>query len=323
MRTGINPNKLYKEGKGFREVTAGILVNIPNTNGYYDNSMPVLEECIKSSKNNTDIVFDLLVVDNGSVEEVRELLMDYHKAGVIDYLIFNKENLGRPNGVRQILNSSPGNYVSYSDCDIYFKQGWLESELDLLKNIPNTGFVSGMPNSNFTDYFTEYTVNFVERGRDFKVEKGKLIPREYLISFAESLGYENITEPMEIWDKKNDIRINYKEMTAYVGASHMQFITKKELIHKLPFNNFKSLTGCNDEIIDKYVNEFGYLRLSTEHPVIHHMGNKPYERSTTTDSSSLKGNTGKGNFLNGFKRRLIGKIYDWSFKKYYSLDSKK
>lgn len=313
MRTGVNPYKSLQIEKKLNGITLGVLVNIPNVEGYYKNAMRVMEDCLRSAKDNTALEFDLLVADNNSTGEVKELLYRFQDEGLIRILIQNRTNIGRTNGVRQILSSSPGDYVGYSDCDIYFKKGWLEKEIELLREIPNAGFVSGMPNRSFTNYFTDFTKKYVTEDNGFNVEQGKLIPDETIRSFAESLGYEDISEPISIWDKNEDIRINYNGLIAYVGASHMQFMVKKELVNKLPVVRFEKLTGCNEEIVDKYVDTYGYLRLSTSEPVIHHMGNIPITSNQTAKKVS-KGNS------RSLYRKVIGRIYDWSFKKYYETD---
>ena len=74
MRIGQNPAKFVKEVAQPARVTVAVLNYIPFLSGYYADMLNVLDACLTSIWENTDLDYDLMVFDNGSCEEVIEYL---------------------------------------------------------------------------------------------------------------------------------------------------------------------------------------------------------------------------------------------------------
>lgn len=272
MRVGSNPNK-NKEVTPPAEVTVGLLVGIPSLSGYYAQMLDILKLCITSMRTSTNVTFDLMVVDNGSCRAVERFLNHFFEEGMIDILIKNNRNVGRPNGVRQILNSAPGDIIVYSDCDIFFFEKWLETQLELFTAIPGVGLLGGYPVKKLTYRHTSGTLKWVTSTPDVKVMKGDLIERQWSYDFLTSTGSKDPVKDYELWKDFEDIKIACNGVEAFVGASHMSFMTSKNVVKMLPHYRFDKLTGLNDLIIDNWVDEYGLLRVTTSQRVIYHMGN--------------------------------------------------
>jgi glycosyltransferase involved in cell wall biosynthesis len=278
LRFGENP--LKAEGKSVEppaEITVGVLNYIPEQVGYFRHQFESLKLCLASILCHADQPFDLLVVDNGSCSEVRAYLQDELASGRIDCLILNKRNIGKANAVLQILRSAPGDYVFYTDGDVYHKPGWMQAHLDVLRTFPRVGLVGGVPLRSLAKHCTTGTLRWVEENRErLQCEKGDLIPEEWMREFLKSVGVSDrdLEKSLEQWGHFEDCRITLHEVAAYVGASHMQYLISSEAIEHLSHQRFSlALNKKDDHVLDRKVEEAGLLRLSTERPYVYHIGN--------------------------------------------------
>ena len=75
-RLGRHPLKVNKFLSIEKKILSiGTVVHIPNIEGYFEDSLKVLDLCIQSMHAHTDVDFDLHVFDNGSCNEVKEYLI--------------------------------------------------------------------------------------------------------------------------------------------------------------------------------------------------------------------------------------------------------
>ncbi len=273
MRFGQNPFKVSQQGvEPPAAVTVGVLNYIPDQSGYFAGQFEALKLCLTSMRQHAGLPFDLCVVDNGSCAEVRDYLCQELEAGRIQYLLLNARNLGKANAVFQILRSAPGDTIFYSDGDVYYFPGWMQAHLDVLENFPEAGIVGGIPLRDQANYYTASTLRWVEQNHaGLAVEKGDLIPAEWTRTFLHSIGEEHI-EPG--WLHDADCRITRAGTTAYVGASHMQFLISRRAVEAIPFKRFDhALQTEEDQHFDRHLQIAGYLRLSVSRPMVYHIGN--------------------------------------------------
>ncbi len=73
MRVGQNPAKFVKEVPQPERITVAVLNYIPFVSGFYANLPEVVDTCLSRIRETADLPFDLLVFDNGSCEEVRQI----------------------------------------------------------------------------------------------------------------------------------------------------------------------------------------------------------------------------------------------------------
>ena len=62
-----------------KKLTIGSIVHIPDTKGFWKDSLKILDICISSIYHNTSQDFDLHIFDNGSCDEVKEYLIEKNK----------------------------------------------------------------------------------------------------------------------------------------------------------------------------------------------------------------------------------------------------
>src|SRR5262245_50546131 len=95
LRKGQNPAKFVKDVPKPERITVALLNYIPFLSGFYAETLDVLKVCIESMRKNAGLLFDLMVFDNGSCEEVREYLVNEKEEGRIQYLILSEKNMGK------------------------------------------------------------------------------------------------------------------------------------------------------------------------------------------------------------------------------------
>ena len=293
MRQGQNPAKLGL--RAYQPYQLGILliVYIPTQTGYFVDSLKVLEYQIASIHKNTPPEFNLHVFDNGSCQEVRDALHKYQANGWIDWLTLSEHNLGKPGALNWGLQGMPNEIICYSDGDVYFRPGWFEASLKVLKTFPQTGIVTAQP--CFFD-------NLSGNGRAHLELR---IQEEF--QFSTRLADTSIAEEYvrSVGDNP-DLLVKYKEHTwnvicdkntgveAVIGASPFQFLGYKTTLEKiLPLTYTHVLR--EDVQITARLDELGFLQLSTLEPFVYHMGNQLDETTRAEARRDALGELAKEN----------------------------
>ena len=270
MRLGQNPSKKADSVAKPERITVAVLNYIPFISGFYAEMPNVLKVCLNSLRENTKVPFDLLVFDNGSCPEVLEYLVNEQITGNIQYLMLSEKNLGKGGAWNMILDGAPGEIIAYGDNDIYYKEGWLEESLEILETYPNVGMVTARPFRSQPDCLAG-TVEWAEANDDVQVERGCLIPWESYRDFNMSIGNSE-EELRELYPQPKDIKLTYKGVEAFVGASHWQFTAYKSVIQQfLPFDMDRPMGQVNK--LDQRVNDDGLLRLMIRDSLAVNMSN--------------------------------------------------
>ena len=270
MRIGQNPAKFVKEVARPERITVAVLNYIPFLSGFYAEALDVLKTCLESARTDPGLEMDLLVFDNGSCEEVRQWLLDEHQAGRIQYLILSEKNLGKGGAWNIILAGAPGEIIAYADSDVLFSPGWLKRSVEILETYPNVGMVTARPFRTREEVYSA-TVEWASHTPDVQVEVGQLIPWEIFLEFDLSLG-QSEEEIRQRYESTRDVRLIYRGVTAFAGASHWQFTAWKSTLQAfLPFSMDRPMGQVKQ--LDERVNAAGLLRLMTAEPLAMNMSN--------------------------------------------------
>jgi len=270
MRIGQNPAKSAREVARPEKVTVAVLNYIPMLSGFYSETLDVLKVCLNSLYENTATPHDLLVFDNGSCREVQQYLLEEHLAGRIQFLFLSEKNLGKGGAWDVIFTAAPGEVIAYTDSDALFSKGWLEASLEVLNTFPNVGMVTSRPFRTREELFTR-TLEWAHTEPEASLTEGQLLPWPTFLEFNLSLGAEE-AEIREKYETTRDFRITYRGVTAQVGASHWQFVAKKEvLLQFVPFQMDRPMGQVLR--LDEAMNNAGYLRLMTAEPYAMNMSN--------------------------------------------------
>ena len=271
MRVGMNPAKFVKGVPQPEAVTVALLVYIPVFAGYFEQCLDVLKLCLASVLQNTDVPFDLLVFDNGSCVEVQDYLVDLKAEGRIQYLVLSQKNIGKVGAWNLIFGAAPGEYVAYSDSDVFFHPGWLSEHMRILEAFPDVGTVTGFPHRRIPKYHSN-TITRAEADPNIAVERGLFIPEDWIEEHILSLGKSAERYREKIKDVQ-DVRLHCKGVSAFAAHGHFQFVARTEVLRRfVPLESFQ-VSGPNELLLDQAINDAGYLRLATLDRYVEHMGN--------------------------------------------------
>lgn len=275
MRVGQNPAKSIRHVAQPERVTVAVTSYIPFLSGYYAHSLDVLRVCLGSILSNTDQPYDLMVFDNASCSEVVQYLETLRDQGQIQFLYLSNKNVGKVGAWNAIFGSAPGEYIAYSDMDVYYYPGWLSRHLEVFAMFPETGTVAGLPRRGDLPLYTN-TIRQLTALPNAMVEEGRLIPDEWILDHAQSLGktQADIADEFGL----NDYRITRQGISAFATGTHFQFMVRGDLVRKfLPLPNERPM-GDSVAHFDRAVDGSCLLRLATAERVALHMGNQLSEQ---------------------------------------------
>lgn len=340
MRKGKNPYKVFGEGKAYikKPIIVSMLTFIPNFSAYYKDRFKILKLSLESLIKTTDKnIADILVFDNGSCDTVTKYLQNLLNKKDINFLILSSENLGYNAALNEIYNFCDGTYLSYSDDDVYFHDGWLESAIDIHKGFPSLGFVSCSPTkATFDDshYYTEKLVKIYPKIID-EVKNHNLWKTDWDKLFLNSIG--NI----QLLPSLNDINVplftNKDGITAFPVSTHFHYVLNRKAINLLypyPVGDLMSSNSKNPDFnmtiqLNKRLEDAKLARLSTTKLYSEHLGNvwtnrADYLQNNLDKKKSIPFKKVKNEF--SLTQRILFKfmnipflgriphfLYDWSF----------
>ena len=314
MRQGQNPAKRMTSVPKPKKVTVAILNYIPFQSGFYANMLDVLKTCLGSIWANTDVDYDLLIFDNGSCAEVKDYLVEMQTQGKIQYLILSEKNIGKGGAWNIILSGAPGEIIAYADNDVYFYPGWLSRSIEVLETFPNVGMVTARPFRTREALYTN-TIKWAGTNQEVQMQEGQFIPWNTFLEFNLSLG-DTENEVRNVYESTKDFRLEYKGVTAQVGASHWQFTTRKETLSRfLPFQMDRPMGQVLQ--LDELMNDAGYLRLMVPDPLTMNMSNTLPPELLKKPVQFQDRNKGFGKKLlklrpvEGFFMKIYNQIFRW------------
>jgi len=278
MRTGKNPAKDGLPAYTPHRLGVALIVYIPFTQGYFENSLQVFGYQIASLRAATSEPFDLLVFDNGSCPEAVSKLKELHAQGEIDWLILSAHNMGKAGAWNWIFAAMPNELICYADSDVLFRPGWLQASLEVLQAFPQAGMVGAQP--NFYDVMHGEGKAHQALRSDPEYSFGDFLPDQdtvdeycFGIGASDELAAQFHNTPLPA------ITHQTTGTQAILGASHMQFTIPRQVARQVvPLPATRGLLRAETMSLDRKIDQLGFLHLSTPNAHVFHMGNTINER---------------------------------------------
>ena len=236
--------------------------------------MQVLRQCFGSMRENTNVPFELYVLNNGSCPSVSKYLEHLYDQGHITYLIKSQRNVGKVGGWNILFGACQSDIICYTDSDVYFYHDYLQAGIDVLETYPEAGMVTCQPIAGGDMRFVRTTIEAMNAS-DINIAIGRLIPDQLLRKIVESLG-RGEDEINRRSENRHDVRMERNGIVAYSNASHFQFLTRREVVNQLFPVSAGVLLGGDTQFEDTNP-RMRWWRLCTENYLVHHIGNVPDE----------------------------------------------
>lgn len=270
-RTEGNPFKRKEVRFAPKRTTVIVLSFIPHLRGYFSERLEILQVCLLSILKHTDRPFNLMVVDNGSCSQVVKYLVDMKQKGLIQHLLLHHENLGYGYALSMAFQAALGEYVAFSNDDVFFYPNWLSNQIAILEAFPKVGFVGGQPIVGHPAAKLAPTIAS-QLGLSLQ---DYTPPFEWVKEWAHSLGTtleDLLSDPYVKGEKLYLLRS--KGITAVTGCTGYQYTFKRALLVDLP-PLLKGLgVGPEDQHWHQAADNRGYLNLNTVERFTLHLGNE-------------------------------------------------
>lgn len=295
MRIGINPEK-FKEEKNKKMLHRVVVVfYIPNVEEeFYKESLSVLDVCLNSLVNTINFeTTNITLINNNSSNNADIVVQKYLEANQIDKYVLYKENKGK---VYAVLNEVRGifeDFVTITDSDILFFDGWEYAVFDVFKNHPKAGVVSPYPCPYLTFYKNEYV--FCSNTLKNNIEYGKFVADEDIEMYVKGTNMPYIIDRKANYNWKEKQYILRSPAPAIIGAYHVVATYRTSQfrnVYDYPEMKFKN--SYEENFMDCLANKNGMYRLSTIKSYMYHMGNtiddfifNPKEKAKTSITSEM------------------------------------
>jgi hypothetical protein len=266
----MNPRKSDKQETTDYLHQVIVPVYVPNSENYFKDGFKILQYCLNSLFKTVHSKTFITVVNNGSSEEIVIYLNELFSNGQIQELI-HTTNIGKNNAVLKGLKGHYFEYVTITDADVFFLNGWQEETMKVFNTFPKAGVVGIVPQLKSFSYLCSNVLfdNFFSS----KLKFTKVVNPEGMKHFYKSIGWkedynkEYLRFQLTISDDSN--------FKAVLGSGHFVATYKNKVLEqnlKIKIDEYIS-TKFDALLFDFPVTKKGGWRLTTEDNYAYHMGN--------------------------------------------------
>jgi glycosyltransferase involved in cell wall biosynthesis len=108
------------------------------------NAEAYLKEAIESILSQTLPKFELFVIDDGSIDDTRQIIEGYAARDARIVPIFNEENQGQPRSRNNAMRQARGEFIAIMDADDIALPRRFEVQVDFLRKHPDVGIVAAL-----------------------------------------------------------------------------------------------------------------------------------------------------------------------------------
>lgn len=327
MRKGSNPQKKDFKVAKIKNHHVVMVLFVPELKGYYENLFEVFKLSIQSLYLTLPLTSSITIVDNNSCKEVKDFLIRLHKDNKIHGLQLLNENIGKIDALIGAARSLREDYITLSDCDILFRQGWVNATFDIFSKIGKTASVSPIPTRGLSYYTFSLQKDILFKKIKLRFKSFPLNHKDYNL-FLNSINWD-ISDNK---DCKWPVIYKGEYDVAIMGSDHQVLTLKRSILFKNSPKEPSYIKVGNlseENYIDFPIDVSGGYRLSTLKFYAQHMGNKPEawmykeleklkSNQEVIDLSHLKEDYYDKQFFNliGYKlvKRIVKKPFQWISK---------
>ena len=274
MRVGSNPEK-HKEQKNILKPHRVLVVfHIPDdTNEFYNELDLVLDKCLHSlTQSINPETTNITLLNNNSSKKADAVIDKY--IHLIDKHVIYSENRGK---VYAVLNEVRGvfePFVTITDADILFYNGWEKAVFETFKHFPLAGVVSPMPLPYMTFYFNHNIFGFnTLKG---KINYGKYVDDKDIDLYVQGTNLPNLIERKTQYDwAEKQFVLENNGHSAVIGAYHVVSTYRTEQFRNhYAYPDLKFKNSYEEYLMDFLSEANGLYRLSTLKTYAYHIGNK-------------------------------------------------
>jgi len=274
VRQGNNPEKNKLERNILKPHRVVVVFYIPESEeDFYNEMVAVLDKCLQTLTLTINAeTTNITLLNNNSSNKVKAVIDKY--LGQIDKYVVYNENKGK---VYAVLNEVRGVYepfVTITDADILFYNGWEKAVFETFRQFPLAGVVSPMPLPYLTFYYNHNIFGFnTLKG---KIKYGKYVADEDIDLYIQGTNLPNLIERKSKYNwKEKQVVIQNKDNTAVVGAYHVVSTYRTEQFRNYySYPDLKFQNSYELYFIDCLSEAKGFYKLSTLKTFAYHIGNK-------------------------------------------------
>ncbi|RXG29755.1 glycosyltransferase family A protein [Leeuwenhoekiella palythoae] len=278
MRNGVNPEKLKNEKLPVFLHRVIVPVFIPNLEDeYYLNHLEVFEKFLGQLIRTLNLqTTAITLINNNSCDEIAGVIEKYRPA--IDKLVWYAENKGKVFPVLQEARSAAEAFITITDADVLFYEGWEQAVFKVFASCPKAGVVAPLPSPALAFY--ENTAVFSDQYLTCGIAYKKLMSDVEAELYLAGMGNDSLLNRENRKYSWKERQYVLKNANALIGCGHFVATYRSELFEakkNQPLIKFKN--GLEREFIDSLSDEKGYYRLSTVETYAYHMANNLDEHS--------------------------------------------
>jgi hypothetical protein len=270
MRIGSNPLKKKPQLEPYKRHRIIMPIFIGGNHEYFAQCLETLKLCLRSLYATIDRnLVSVTVINNDSVPEVDEVLRPYVESKQIDRYIRNQTNRGKPDAVAGEIMATYEPFVTLTDCDVLFYQGWLRAIEDVFSTFRGVGAVSPFPVPHLAFY--ENATTWLSALGSLRARSGKFVSDDALHTFSRSIGFDNgFFKPEAL---HTQFQYRRRDRAALIGTGHFVVTFRRAVFDHMTYQPKLAGASNGERDIDAASDHAGYLRLSTPEYHVYHLGN--------------------------------------------------
>ncbi len=218
-----------------------------------------LESCIRSTLNNTLMLSELILIDNGADKTAKQVIAQYSDHPLVR-VIKNSKNVGFPKAINQGFENAQGQYIALLNDDLYLPREWDKELIDCLCMADDIGIVGPMTS------WSGFLPQLIEEARDVRFSMTHQQIEDYAVSIKQN-------------------KYSYQKVSHISGFC---FVLEKQLVDNFGVFDESYSPGSGEEVDFCWrVAEHGVASAVCEWSYVHHYGHTSFSKRDDIDAQKI------------------------------------